>query len=194
VEPPQAAARSTTVHKDVPFISIYKMYHIPERAHQDYPTADLLTDILSNGKAGHLFQRMVKDKQIASSIRAFSWGAFDPGMISIDGSVAQGKSIEAYEDALDEVIDDLLRIPEEELQRVKNAIESQYIMERTTLLNKAMLLAMSDAIGDVELANNTIDRYMATTTHDIVEGTRRFLVPQNCSTLYYLPLHAKHTA
>lgn len=187
VEPPQTEARSETVYKEVPFPAVYKFYHIPPRNHPDYPAADLLTDIMSNGKAGHLFQQLVKEKEIASSARAFSWGAYDPGMVSIDATLAKGKSVEEYESALKEVIEGLYNISEQELQRVKNAIESQYVMERNTVLNKAMLLAMADSMGDIELVNKTIDRYMAVTTADIVAAAKKYLAPTNCSTLYYLP-------
>jgi zinc protease len=189
VEPPQTAARQMTVHRDVPFASVYKMYHIPARNQQGYYVADILTDILSSGKAGHLFQRMVKETEVASSVRAFSWGAYDPGIISIDGTVARGKTVEEYEAVLAEVLEKLQQVSEEELHRVKNSIESQFIMERTTLLNKAMVLAMADAVGDIEEANTSIQRYLSITTEDVAEGARRLLAPSNCSTLYYLPNH-----
>lgn len=186
-EPTQTEARSKTVYRDVPFPAVYKMFHIPSNTDSGYYAADMITDILSSGKAGHLFQHMVKDKEVATSVRAFSWGAQDPGMISIDGTLARGKTIEEYETALQEVIDGLLELSEKELQRVKNTIESQYIMERTKILNKAMLLAVSDAAGEVELANKSLGSYLAVTRDDIISSTRKFLRKDNCSTLYYLP-------
>ena len=113
----------------------------------------MITDILSAGKAGHLYQALVKEKQVVTNVRAFSWGAHDPGMVSIDGTLAPGRTPEEYEEALEEVLNGLLDIEDREITRVKNSIESHYTMERTTLLNKAMILAMSDAPGDLELAN-----------------------------------------
>ena len=190
-EPVQTAARKKTVYRDIPFPAVYKMYHIPAKHDDNYFVADMITDILSAGKAGHLFQHMVQDTQVASSVRAFSWGAHDPGAISIDGTLARGKTIAAYEAALDEVINGLLELTEPELQRVKNSIEAQYVMERTTLLNKAMILAMSDALGNTELANTSLDKYLSITREDISEGTRTYLAPENCSTLYYLPQNGK---
>lgn len=187
VEPAQTEARSKTVYRDVPFPAVYKMYHIPAKTDPGYYAADIITDILSAGKAGHLFQHMVKEKEVATSARAFSWGAHDPGMISIDGTLARGKTIEEYETALQEVLDGLLDISEKELQRVKNAIESQYVMERTKILNKAMMLAMSDVAGDVDLANTSLQHYLAVSREDIVAATRKILRPENSSTLYYLP-------
>lgn len=190
-EPPQTAPRQKTVYKEVPFPAVYKMYHIPEKNDPGYYVADIITDILSAGKAGHLFQHMVKETQVASSARAFVWGAHAPGPLSIDGTVARGRSVEEYEKALQEVLEDLLNVSESELQRVKNSIESQYVMERTTLLNRAMILAMSDCIGDPELANQSLEKYLSITRNDVIEGVSRYLDPQNCSTLYYLPQNGK---
>ena len=194
VEPPQTAARQQSVYRDVPFASVYKMYHIPARTEQGYYVADIITDILSSGKAGHLYQKMVKDTEVASSVRAFSWGSFDPGIVSIDGTVARGKTVAEYETVLDEVIGSLSEIAEEELQRVKNSIESQYIMERTTLLNKAMVLAMADALGNIEEANTGIQRYLSISREDVVQGARKYQAAENCSTLYYLPLEYQSQA
>jgi zinc protease len=187
VEPRQTAARQSTVYRDVPFPSVYKMYHIPARTDEGYYAADMVTDILSSGKAGHLYQHMVKDRQVASSVRAFSWGSHDPGAVSIDGTVAKGKTVEEYEAALAEVLDQMLVVSEEEVQRVKNSIESQYVMDRITLLNKAMNLVISDSLGDMELANTSLSRYLKLTREDIIAATRRYFSPENCSTLYYLP-------
>lgn len=194
VEPPQTEARQKTVYRDVPFPAVYKMFHIPAKTADGYFAADMITDILSGGKAGHLYQHMVKDKQVASSVRAFSWGAHHPGIVSIDGTVARGKTVEEYEEALAEVLEALLDISGEELQRVKNSIESQYVMERLTLLNKAMILAMCDALGDPEIANRSVERYLAVTREEIIESARKHLAPGNCSTLYYLPQNGKTTA
>jgi zinc protease len=191
-EPPQTAPRQKTIYREVPYPAVYKMYHIPSKVEDGYYVADIITDILSAGKAGHLFQHMVKETQVATSARAFVWGAHHPGPLSIDGTLADGKSIEAYEKALDEVLGGLLDVSESELQRVKNSIESQYIMERTTLLNRAMILAMSDCLGDPELANQSLEKYLSITREQVIEGVRTYLNPDNCSTLYYLPTNGKN--
>ena len=191
VEPPQTSPRSHTVHKEVPYPAVYKMYHIPGRDHPDYFAADILTDILSNGKAGHLFQRMVKESELATSARAFSWGAYDPGMISVDATLAKGKTVEEYELALQEVLKGLEDLSEQELQRVKNAVESQYVMERGVLLNKAMMLAMADSRDQVHTINDDIEIFMALTTDNIRKAAQTYFSPENCSTLYYLPMEDK---
>ena len=186
-EAEQTEARSQIVHRDVPFASVYKMYHIPARTAPDYYAADILTDILSSGRASLLYQSLVKEKEIASSVRAFSWGMFDPGMISIDATLNAGKSVQEYEDALEEVLEKLGRTTEEELQRVKNMIESHGVMEKTTLMNIALSLGTADVMGDVELVNSSLHKFLSLSLDEVLEAKRKWVTPTNCSTLYYLP-------
>lgn len=183
----QQQARHMEVSRDVPFPAVYKMYHIPARTDLGYYATDLVADILSSGKAGHLYQRMVKERQVASSVRAFSWGAHDPGAISIDGTVAKGRTVAEYEAALAEVLEEMQEVSAAEVQRVQNSIESQYVMDRITILNRAMNLAISDSLGDTELVNTSLGHYLNLTRHDIIAATQRYFRPDNCSTLYYLP-------
>jgi predicted Zn-dependent peptidase len=186
-EPAQTEARSATVHRDVPLPAIFKMYHIAGRGEAAYYPADFLTDVLSFGKASHLYQVMVKERQVASGIRAFSWGAHDPGVISIDGTVARGRTVEEYESALQEVLEELQQLADSEVSRVKAAIEMHYVLEQTQLLNRAMQLAIADSLGDITTVNTSLAQYLALQTAELRSAAARILHPSNCSTLYYLP-------
>ena len=185
-EPVQKEPRAGTVHRNVPFPGVYKMYHIPAKTDQRYYAAEILTDILSGGKAALLYQHMVKEKQVATSIRAFSWGAHHPGMISIDGTLSKGVSVNDYEAELEIVLKKLQVVENSELSRVKNSIESQYILERGPILNRAMNLALCDALGDSELINTSLDFYLDLSLEEVRDAAVNYLDPNNCSTLYYL--------
>ena len=189
VEPPQTAPRSLTMRREVPFPAVYKMYHIPAKTDSEYFVADFLTDLLSGGKASRLYQTLVKDKNLATSVHAFSWGAHDPGIISVDATLAKGVSPETYEDALTEIFEDLQNVEDDEVQRMKNAIETHFVMDRQTVLNRVISLALCDALGDPNLANTSLKAYLKITTEDVKAAAQKILSPNNCSTLYYLPLH-----
>ena len=185
-EPPQKEPRSLTVKKDVPFDAIYKAYHIPARTSPEYFAADFLTDLLSSGKSSLLFQTMVKKEQVATNIGAFSWGAYEPGMISIDGQISQGKSVEQYESTLQSVINNLQETTEKQIIKIKNKIESHLIFERTSSLSLAQELAIYDSLGDPNQINTVLDQYQAISCADIRQAAQKYLAPENCSTLYYL--------
>lgn len=186
-EPPQTAPRQMTLYGDVPFEAVYKMYHVPAHTDPQYYITDIITDLLANGKSSHLFQNMVKNQQVSPQVNAFSWGMHHPGAISIDGRVAAGRSIQEFEKALVETLNSLQNLNEEELERIKNKLEATFIMQKTTILSKAMGLAISDSLGDIELINTTPEIYRAITLDEVKEAAAKYLAPENCSTLYYLP-------
>ncbi len=189
-EPPQNSPRTKTVHREVRQAAVYKMYHIPAIGSREYFAADLLTDILSLGRASLLYQRLVKDTQIATNVKSFSWASHDPGSISIDCTIAGGKTIEEYESELSEILEGILKVSNDELERVKNKLETNFVLDRTSVLNKAISLSSADARNDAESVNTMISNYLSVTTDEIRQAAGRYLCPENCSTLYYLPQDA----
>lgn len=186
-EPVQQEARQMTHTGDVPTPAVYKMYHVPGHSDRNYYITDIISDLLSNGKSSLLFQHMVKEKQVSPGASAFSWGLHHPGILSIDGQVADGVAIDAYETALSETISQLQDLNEADLNRIKRKLEATFVMQKTTILNKAMGLAMADSIGDPDLINTTPAIYESITLDEVKEAAATFLAPENCSTLYYLP-------
>lgn len=186
-EPTQTEKRVQTYHGKVPYPAVYKMFHVPAHHERGYYIADILTDILANGRSSMLYRYMVKEKQVSPNASAFSWGMHDPGAISIDGTVAAGKSIEEYESTLQEVIDQLMNVTQEELDRIKGKLEAMFVMQQIRIMNKAMGLAISDSLGDLNLVNSTPEIYRSITRDEVIDAASQFLRPENSSTLYYLP-------
>jgi zinc protease len=186
-EPPQTEARQMTVYGDVPFPAVYKMFHIPGHTDRSYYVADLLTDLLANGRNALLYRKLVKEKQVASQVNAFPWMMHDPGALSLDGHVAHGASVEQYEQGLAEVLEGLQSLTEVDLNRIKTKVEALFLLNQTTILNKTMALALSDALGDLDLANTTPEIYRSISLDELKQAAARIFSPTNCSTLYYLP-------
>ena len=186
-EPVQTSPRHKVVHGNVPFPAVYKMFHIPAYIEEAYYVADLLTDLLTNGNGSILHQQIVKEKQLSHSVSAFSWGMHDPGAISIDAKITEGCSTDTYESALEEALHMLQELTEEDLERMKGKLLAGFVMQKTTFLNKAVGIAFSDALGDVNLINTTPDIYRSITLDQVKSAAAAYLAPENCSTLYYLP-------
>ena len=77
-------------------------------------------------------------------------------------------------------------VTENELQKCKNKVESSITFSETDILNKATNLAISELLGDAELINEEIGKYLAVNTSDIKNVANNLLNETNCSTLYYL--------
>jgi zinc protease len=186
-EPKQTEAKFITKEADVPYIGVYKMFHIPGHTEREYYIADIITDLLSGGKSGKLYQDLVINQQIASSAGAFTWGMHEPGALSINAQLAEGKSIEKYEKALRKTLNQLKNLTEEDLQRIKNKLQSQFLLEKVYVLNKAMGLAFADSLGDANILNQTPKMYASLTLEEVKKGAKEYLAESNSSTLYYLP-------
>lgn len=187
VEPKQLEARSLTVQKKVPYPAIIKCFHIPERLHPDYAAADLVTDVLGNGNNSILYQALVKEKQIASSVSVFSWGSYDPGMITIDARLSVGVSVEEYEFELQQALNQFVKVEDHDLQRYKNKYESVESFERISIMNQAQNLAIADSLGNPELANDMLKLYQDVSIQDLQRVFNEYVRKENCTTLNYLP-------
>ncbi|MBX7109373.1 MAG: insulinase family protein [Chitinophagales bacterium] len=190
-EPAQHGLKSLTIKADVPLDAIYKTWHMPARMDPRYYAADLITDVLSGGKSGRLYQALVKEKKLFSEINAYQTGSIDPGLIVVEGKLVKGVKMEQAGKAIDEEISRITgeRIDETELVKVKNRVEAQIIFSETELLNKAMNLAYYELLGDANLVNEEANHYLDTTADDILQQAQAIFTEDNCSVLYY---HSKN--
>jgi zinc protease len=187
-EPKQTESRKKEFKTNVPLDALYKCWHMPARMDHRYYACDLLSDILSGGGSSRLFQKLVKEKQLFSNIECYHFGSTDPGLMTIEGKLVKGVSMEAAEAALKEEIEQLKQetIPEKELQKVKNKAESAMAFEDMSLMNRASSLAMYENLGDAELINTELDKYQRVRAEDIRQMCQEIFDEKNCNTLYYL--------
>lgn len=190
VEPPQTEARRQEVEADVPVNSLYIAFHGMDRLHADYPVMDLISDILSRGSSSRLYRALVKDQPLFSEVNAYVMGSVDNNLFVIEGKPLPQVSLEEAEQQLwsqlhlltTELVGDL------ELQKVKNKIESTMVFAELSILDKAMNLAFYESLGDANLYNLEVDKYLAVSKADLQRVARQIFVKQNSSTLIY---HAK---
>ncbi len=186
-EPPQSDHRRLEVTRNVPYDAIYMAFHISYRMHSDYPASDLVSDLLSNGKSSRLHQRLVKQKQIFSSIDAFITGDIDPGLLIVNGRLNQGMNIDIAEKEIIHELNNLFdgEILSRELEKVKNKFESTYTFGLTNAQEKAMSLCYNEILGDASLINQTVETYRNVSLDDIKRVANQIFRIENCSTLIY---------
>src|SRR5690606_3397040 len=67
-ETPQDLKRTLEVRADVPASALYKAYHMPGRFHKDFFAIDLMGDVLARGQSSRFYQKLVKEKEVFTSI------------------------------------------------------------------------------------------------------------------------------
>ncbi len=188
VEPKQTAPRTLEVKADVPLDALYKCWHIYPRIDDRYYTADLISDILSGGGSSRLYQSLIKEQKLFSSLDCSHMGSTDAGIMIIEGKLVKGVDIKMAEAAINEELKKLKEtgITETELEKVKNKTESSLAFEDMSVMNRASSIAMYELLGDAELMNKELDKYRAVTAQDILEQSNIIFDENNCSTMYYL--------
>lgn len=191
-EPKQTTPKKKTVKTNVPLPVIYKSYHMVDRLHPDYYTYDLLSDALGNGRSSRLYQRLHKDQELFSVIDSYILGSFDPGLFILEGQPMPGVDIEAARAAIVEQLDQMKEelIPEDELQKIKNKVESSLEYAEMNVLHKAQSLAYFELLGDANMINEEGPSYQQITSEDIRRVARLLFVEENSCEVIYEPLEA----
>ena len=186
-EPEQTEARSLTVERDVPADAIYKAYHMCSRYDKEYYATDLISDILSRGNSSRMHNALIKDKKLFSDLHAYVMGDFDKGLFVVSGKLSSGVTMEEAENGINAELDKMKNefVAPEELQKVKNKMEASSVFGEVEVLNKAANLAVSELLGDADMVNKEVEKYLAVTAEQIKEQATIIFRKENCSTLYY---------
>ena len=108
-------------------------------------------------------------------------------MLTIEGKLVKGVTMEAAEEAISMELERLKNEPvaEAELQKVKNKTESMISFEDMSVMNRANSLAFYELLGDASLMNTELDRYNRVTVEEVQKLSREVFTEENCSTLWY---------
>ncbi len=186
-EPRQTEARKQTVYRDVPLNAIFKAFHMCHRNEPEYHAIDLTSDVLANGLSSRLYQNLVKKEKKFSEINAYITGSIDPGLFIVSGKIMEGIEPGEAEISINNELNRLKEslIDKEELEKVKNKVESTFIFSEISILNKAINLTYYELIEEAEALNNEINKYRQVSADMIRDISIDLFNEDNCSTLYY---------
>lgn len=187
-EPRQEEYRELTVHRDIPFDSVYRAYHCCARLDEEFYAVDLLTDILSRGRSSRLYNALVKEQKLFSEVNAYVTADFDKGLVVVEGKLVAGVSMKDAEAGIDAELQKVMSelVKADELEKVKNKVESTMEFSEMDLSGRALNLAIAEYMGDVELVNSELKLFRKVTVEDIRKQASEIFRKTNCSTLYYL--------
>ncbi len=187
VEPVQTQARRESVKRDVPANAIYKAYHIGPRMSDDFYIFDLVSDVLSNGESSRFHTRLVKERKLFNSVNAYVSGDIEPGLFLVSGFLEEGVPFETAERAVDEEIARMMQedVPENELQKVKNKVETALLFSNMKAIDKAMNLGYFALMGEAGALNREDAKYRSLESADLREAVSRCLRQENSTVLYY---------
>jgi predicted Zn-dependent peptidase len=187
VEPVQQAARKQSFEAAVPLDAFVKTWHMSARLDKGYYVADLLTEILGGGGSSRLYQSLVKEQKLFSNLDCYHFGSMDNGLVTIEGKLVKGVSMEQAEKAITEEIEKIqqIQISEKELQKVINKTESVIAFEDMSIMSRASSIALYELMGDANLMNTELNKYREITPEELQQYSNTILRESNSNTIYY---------
>lgn len=186
-EPAQQEYREEVINADVPVDAVYAAYHTVARMDPDYYASDLLSDVLGRGKGSYLYQKLVRERRVFTSIGAYMLGNLDPGLLILEGKVAPGHTAEEAREALFAAVELFCAEgpTEEMVVKARHQAASSFEFNQVELLNRAMNLAYFELLGDAEMLNEEAKRILDVQRVDVERVARAVLRKENACVILY---------
>jgi zinc protease len=166
------------------------VYKVPPRLTADDDALQVLGTVLSSGRSSRLFQKIVRELQLAPNVNAGRDGAVGPGLFRVIGTVTPGKTAEALEAAVYEEIERIKNGPIEdwEIEKARNNAKRAVVGGLTSSLQRAVQLAdFGASFGETNLINRRVERIMKVTAADVQRVARSYLTQENRTVVVTLP-------
>src|SRR5437016_5890727 len=190
VEPPQNGERRVVVAKQAQLPIVYVGYHVPNQTSADAFPLEMLSTILSEGRASRLYKRLVYERQLALEAGGdYNYFSQDPNLFWFWATPMPGQTAEAMEEALLAEMETLKKEPvtDEELQRAKNQVEATFVFQEDSVHRRAALLARFELIGVYADKDRFLERLRAVTAADVQRVARAYFADDRKNVGVLLP-------
>ncbi|MFN2355798.1 MAG: M16 family metallopeptidase, partial [Desulfopila sp.] len=196
-DPPQLGQRRVNVrtYAELPYIMIG--YHVPnlENNSDDAYVLEVIAAILSAGKSSRLYKNLVLEEQLALSATAHnSLLSVDPNLFYLAAEPLPGLAPERLENALINQLERLKTepVPERQLQRAKNQLETAFIYSQDSAFYQGMLLARYEIATHWEDIRNYVPAIRKVNAEMIKRVARKYFVKENSTVGILYPKKRYH--
>ncbi|MCI0548696.1 MAG: insulinase family protein [Candidatus Rokubacteria bacterium] len=191
IEPPQRGERRVFLRRvgaQLPVVAV--AWHVPNFRSSDAPVLEVLSLILSSGRASRLHQRLVYEEQLALVASGdYSYFSADPTLFWLFAQPLPGKKPETLEHALWAEIERLQRdpVPDEELERAKNQVEAAFVWRQDSVHSRAATLARFELAGSWRDVERFVPMIRAVTAADVQRVARAYFSAEKKSAGILVP-------
>ncbi len=166
------------------------VYKIPPGNTSDWYALEVLGNVLSNGVSSRLYQKFVKEKELAISVSADASEQRGPALFWFSVMARPTTDLGELEKLLAEEISRVQTAPVSaaELSRVRMQLRRQRAQQLYSTRARANALGhFAVYYNDPSLINKVWDRYDQITQADIQKAAQKYFIPANRSVLTTIP-------
>jgi zinc protease len=177
-EPVQRGERRVYVKKEAELPYVISAYKAPNILNEDSFALDVLAGVLSGGKSARIYKSLIDEQRIALSAGA-GYSNFNKyqHLFYLYGTALPGKKIETIEEALYDEVDKIKAEPPlaKEVQKAKNQIEADFIMNQDSIFYRAMIIAEFELIRDWKLKDEYLEGIRNVTAEDVQRVAKKYI-------------------
>jgi zinc protease len=190
-EPQQTSERRTSIEDgfaQVPRLDI--VYKIPSYDAPDYMPLNVLMGILGSGQSSRLYQKLVKEKEVAANVFANAAARRATGLATVIALLKPGGKMEDVEKAVYEEVEKVQTEPvaDWELEKMRLKYRHDHAAQMSGTLARAVSLAYyTVAWNDPNVINTEESRLDAVNKEDLLRVAKKYLTPANRSVITTIP-------
>jgi zinc protease len=163
-------------------------YHIPPGSHQDYPSVNVLVELLTSEPSGRLYKALVESGKASSQ---WGWAAelAEPGFAYFNADVLKDNDLEAAKMAMLTTLDDVKNNPPsaEEVDRAKAKLLKDFDQAMRESSRVGTLISEYIAQGDWRLVFISRDRLEQVSVEDVAAVAGKYFLPSNRTVGRFIP-------
>ena len=178
---------------NAPAPAVYVAFRVPSARDSAWAAVPLLTSVLADGKAGRMYNTLVRERQLATNVFGFNFGLVDGADVMVLAARGRpGVDPAELERTLLAVLDSVRGgVSQSELDRVRAGTRFRFVdgLQRTGAFDgRADLLAKGATLfRDPNWVNTVLPHYDAVTVAQVRALATERLVANNRVTLVYVP-------
>jgi predicted Zn-dependent peptidase len=190
-EPVQNEERRATIDDPLARLARIDMaYKVPPSSSPDVYALEVLGTVLSTGRSSRLFETIVRQKQLVTSISAGSGETRGPGLFNIVAIATPGKSLAEVEAAIDAEIERVKTGPiaEWEIEKARTGAKRAFVSSMGSSLQRAILLSQYALFYDEpERLNTRAESIAKVTAADVQRVAQQYLVKTGRTVVLTVP-------
>jgi predicted Zn-dependent peptidase len=183
--------RRATVPDAVMLPRLFLAFRIPPFGTTEHAAASIAGAILGMKKGSRLYRALVRERQVASEISAFTFDLTKGNdLLVLDATARPDIGGEVLEQEVAKEVD-LMReegVTADEVTRAIALTETQLVVAMQSAGDRADKLSLfATYFGDPSLVNSEVERYRAVTREQVIAFAESYLGDDNRASLLYVP-------
>jgi predicted Zn-dependent peptidase len=189
-EPTQKKEIRDQVYDNIQLPAVIHSFKTPALGAPEYHAVNLLATLLSEGESSRFQKSIVNTQQKALFVGAYPIAMKEAGVSLMFGIVNMGVEPKQLEESMEKEYERVRSelISQDEYDKLINQVENTFVNSLSTV--EGIAETLSDYWmyqGDPGMVNREMEQYKKVTREEIREAARKYLVPSNRTSLFYLP-------